>query len=473
VNKKQLIDLAQTIETGMPAWHDVQGLFGLAKCIVSVWEDYHETGYLRTYGRIPELFRTCMVVMSDNQGTHLDGQCHFNPFGEHIDEVPLEHCYAGGVLLDFTHLNPIQCNPETRTFIENDSITIEELEKACAKARVTITRGDVVLIRTGSADIWPKLEYNDRIVPMTLEAVNWLIDRGVIIFGVDQASPDTSPYPLHFNMRTRYNMHIENLVNLDKIATGRFQYAGFPLKWEGGACSPIRPVAIINHEEGLKPRLFDLSHEIPRSISFGHVAKYSRSIVTSWNSILDTQFSETSLLMFNDHVSTHIEAPAHFSPGGVTIDQIPPHLVIGASAVLIDLSAGKPSAPIFPKELKEAAEKAGVDIQPGDVVMLYTGNCREWRKRGYHKKLREVTAESILWLLDRGVQVIGVDQDEIDTDQVDWPAHRLMRKHDFYLIENLALWPAVLELPPRFKVVAAPLKIREATASPVRVVALV
>ena len=43
----------------------------------------------------------------------------------------------------------------------------------------------------------------------------------------------------------------------------------------------------------------------------------------------------------------------------------------------------------------------------------------------------------------------------------------------FYAIENLCPWPAVLTLPRRFRVVAAPLAIEGATAAPCRVVALV
>jgi kynurenine formamidase len=65
-----------------------------------------------------------------------------------------------------------------------------------------------------------------------------------------------------------------------------------------------------------------------------------------------------------------------------------------------------------------------------------------------------------------------VDEDEFDTDQIRWPGHHLFREHDFYVVENLALWPAVLELPRRFRVVAAPLAIEGGTAAPCRVVAL-
>ena len=74
---------------------------------------------------------------------------------------------------------------------------------------------------------------------------------------------------------------------------------------------------------------------------------------------------------------------------------------------------------------------------------------------------------------EKGVYIFGVDEDEIDTDQNLWPAHNLQKKYDFCIIENLKLFPAVLELPKRFKISTLPLAIDGATASPVRAVAKV
>ena len=74
---------------------------------------------------------------------------------------------------------------------------------------------------------------------------------------------------------------------------------------------------------------------------------------------------------------------------------------------------------------------------------------------------------------EKGVKIFGVDEDEIDTDQNIWPAHNLQKKYEFCIIENLKLFPAVLELPNRFKLSVIPLEIDGGTASPVRAVASV
>ncbi len=472
---RRLVDLSQRIHTGMPAWVEMGGTFGLARSIVSVWEDYEDTAYLRTHGAVPELFRTCHVVMSDNGGTHVDGTYHFDPLGERIGETPLRHFYAEGVLLDLSHLKPLKYDPSTRQVLETDWITPQALDEACGRAGVTIQKGDVVLIRTGASRLWPRREYHFHFVPMRVEAVDWLIDRGVTLFGFDQITLDIIPgYDLpHKHMRRRYSMHMENLTNLDQIGTTRFRFVGFPLKWEGAPCSPIRAFAVASGNGVAAPELVDLSHPIPAMPSWAAGAKHSRAVVAPWSNIFQTKLAATSLLSFNDHVSTHIDAPAHFRPGGTTIDRMPPELFLGAEAIWLDLSGMGPGDTIGPADLERACDAAGLALAPGTVVLLYTGICRRWGQPGYHTAIVSLSPDAVRWLLRRGVRVFGVDQDEFDADQTRWPAHQLLREEDFYVIENLSLWPAVLTLPRRFRVVAAPLAIEGATAAPCRVVALV
>ena len=244
----EFIDLSQPIETGIPAWVEMGGSFGLAKTIVSDWEDYETTAYLRTHGREEELFRTCFVVMSDNGGTHVDATYHFNPLGERIAEVDLERFYGEAVILDLTHLTPIRYDPYEKKILETDWITPEAIEEALERADEELRPDDIVLIRTGAEKHWPRKEYHFHFVPFRVEAVDWMIDRGVKLFGMDQITVDVIPgYDLpHLNMRKRYSMHMENLRNLSLISQTRFRFAGFPLKWTDGPCSPIRAMAILD-----------------------------------------------------------------------------------------------------------------------------------------------------------------------------------------------------------------------------------
>jgi kynurenine formamidase len=219
-------------------------------------------------------------------------------------------------------------------------------------------------------------------------------------------------------------------------------------------------------------RLVDLSHPIPRTPSRAAGTKGLRGFAASWSNIFETKLAETALLFFLDQVSTHIDAPAHFHPGGKTIDQMEPELVVEVSALLLDVSHKPDGAPLEPGELQAAVAAKGETVRAGDVVLLYTGASRHWGQARYFSRIVPLAPDTVRWLVGRGVRVIGVDAEEIDADQYHWPAHMLLRELEFYIIENLALWPAVLELPTRFTVVAAPLCIRGATGAPVRVVAV-
>jgi len=219
-------------------------------------------------------------------------------------------------------------------------------------------------------------------------------------------------------------------------------------------------------------QLVDLSHSIPRAPSRASGTKGLRGFSASWSNIFETKLAETALLFFLDHVSTHIDAPAHFNPNGKTIDQMPPELFVEAPAVLLDFSHKANGEAIGPGDLETALAAKREALRSGDVVFFYTGASRHWGKPQYFSRGVAVAPDTIRWLTGRGVRVIGIDQEEIDADQYHWPAHMLLRELEFYIIENLALWPAVLELPTRFTIIAAPLSIRGATAAPARVVAV-
>lgn len=222
----------------------------------------------------------------------------------------------------------------------------------------------------------------------------------------------------------------------------------------------------------VSPRLVDLSHAIPRNPSRAAGTKGLRGFAASWSNIFETKLAETALLFFLDQVSTHIDAPAHFHPGGKTIDEMPPELVVEVPALLLDFSHKRDGEAIEARELQAAIADRKETVRPGDVVLIYTGASRHWGRATYFSRIVPIAPDAIRWLVGEGVRVIGADEEEIDADQYRWPAHMLLRELEFYIIENLALWPAVLELPTRFTLVAAPLCIRGATGAPVRVVAM-
>lgn len=187
-----------------------------------------------------------------------------------------------------------------------------------------------------------------------------------------------------------------------------------------------------------------------------------------------------------EHTGTHFDAPAHWISGrdlpNGTTDSIDPAAFIGP-AVVIDCSAGAANNEDFEltPEIIEAHEARHGKIRPGDWVLMRT----DWSKRSgaAYLNLREdgahspgPTPEAVRLLVERDIRGFGVETVGTDAGQgfhytPPNPAHYYLHgagKFGLQCLRNLD------QLPPRGAVlIAAPLKIKDGTGSPLRVLALV
>ena len=109
-----------------------------------------------------------------------------------------------------------------------------------------------------------------------------------------------------------------------------------------------------------------------------------------------------SVLTTTTHSGTHIDAPRHFFPDGLTIDQIPLDRLHGVACVK-RLEVGE-LEPIGPEEL----ERADPALRRGEMLFLSTG----WdRRRGTPSYLRHpyLTAGAADWVVAQGASLLGVD----------------------------------------------------------------
>jgi kynurenine formamidase len=64
---------------------------------------------------------------------------------------------------------------------------------------------------------------------------------------VNPGHPDDKKYLVYVMCRKMRIIHMENLVNLEKLVDrGRFTFRALPLKIKGGSESPVRAVAILD-----------------------------------------------------------------------------------------------------------------------------------------------------------------------------------------------------------------------------------
>jgi kynurenine formamidase len=84
---------------------------------------------------------------------------------------------------------------------------------------------------------------------LTVEATQWLYQRGSKMQGVEGPSTDKPTddiFAQHRLCRELGMSHWEWLVNLEElIGEGEFKFFGVPLKFKGGSGSPVRAFAIL------------------------------------------------------------------------------------------------------------------------------------------------------------------------------------------------------------------------------------
>ncbi|MBZ6496783.1 cyclase family protein [Natrinema longum] len=228
------IDLGQEIYQDQPVYHTHQKT---AMWTDTSHEDARHALEKQVGGEPPFTFETKALLLCDHGPTHVDAPRHFSPEGDPINEMPLEQFHTPGTAIEVTHRDP------------GEYISVEDLESACDDAGVTVDEGDTLLIRTGHYDrTHPSREYAENYPGLSEDATQWIIDQGVVNFGVDQPSPDTPDdptYPCHTLCRENDVPHMENLRNIDRVIGEEFTFIGFPLAIREGTGSPIRPVAVL------------------------------------------------------------------------------------------------------------------------------------------------------------------------------------------------------------------------------------
>ncbi|MBI4415886.1 MAG: cyclase family protein [Euryarchaeota archaeon] len=215
-------------------------------------------------------------------------------------------------------------------------------------------------------------------------------------------------------------------------------------------------------------RIIDLSQEITRTMQV--FPAYPKPTFVPWTRREVHGFLSEALFLIS-HTGTHVDAPWHYRPEGKKLHELPVDRFVGP-ARLLDVRPAKRRERITAKKLEAAARRRGIELRGGDAVLLRTG----WEaKRGTDAYLFEnpgLTKDGARWLVGKGVRLVGIDTANVDLPTaVDFPAHHTLLAADIPIIENVANLGAIPH--PSFTLVALPLRLRGATGSPIRAIALV
>lgn len=181
-----------------------------------------------------------------------------------------------------------------------------------------------------------------------------------------------------------------------------------------------------------------------------------------------------------EHYGTHMDAPVHFPPGVVTVDQIETKNLFGPAVVFdVRQEAAKDADYRLPASRIQDWERAHGAIRPGSIVLLRTGWSARWpdaqRYRNQDAKGKMhfpgFSAEAAKQLIDRGVRGLGCDTLSVDYGaSEDFAVHHLALGAGLYHLENLADLSALPEA--GAFLIVAPIKLQGGSGGPVRVFAV-
>jgi len=187
-----------------------------------------------------------------------------------------------------------------------------------------------------------------------------------------------------------------------------------------------------------------------------------------WENVKEDGYN-LELLFLSTHTGTHMDAPYHFLEKGAKIHEISLKKLV-SEAVLIK-SKKKDGESITKTDIQKFEKKHG-KIASFSSVIFYTGWQRNLQKKYYFTKNPGLSVSAAKYLASKKVSLVGIDSPSIDlgTDSK-FSVHQIFAKKGMLIVENLANLDKIKSS--KFHLVVLPLKLKNATGSPVRAVAFV
>jgi arylformamidase len=203
------------------------------------------------------------------------------------------------------------------------------------------------------------------------------------------------------------------------------------------------------------PRLWDISPPVqPGAPVFPGDTPYQQQ----WSATIGPGCPvNVSAITLSPHVGAHADAPLHYDPAGAAIGALDLTPFLGPCRVIHAIGCG-------PLVQWQHLAHALAGLPPRVLVRTYARMPVDH----WDAALTAYAPDTVARLADLGVQLIGLDTASIDpADSKTLDSHQVIRQRGLRVLENL-----VLDDVPEgdYELIALPLKLMTADASPVRAV---
>ena len=202
-------------------------------------------------------------------------------------------------------------------------------------------------------------------------------------------------------------------------------------------------------------QIWDISPAItPASPVFPGDTAYSQE----WNATIGPGCPvNVSVIHMSPHVGAHADAPLHYDADGAAIGFVDLDAFLGPCRVIHAIACG----PLI--EWQHIEHAISGNLPQRVLVRTYQKSPLDW-----DPDLTAYAPETVRKLAELGVKLIGIDSASIDpAPSKTLDSHMVIRHHGLRVLENLVL-DDVAE--GDYELIALPLKLTEADASPVRAI---
>jgi len=187
-----------------------------------------------------------------------------------------------------------------------------------------------------------------------------------------------------------------------------------------------------------------------------------------WENVKEDGYN-LELLFLSTHTGTHMDAPYHFLEKGAKIHEISLKKLV-SETVLIK-SKKNDGESITKTDIQKFEKKHGKIVSFSSVI-FYTGWQRNLQKKYYFTKNPGLSVSAAKYLASKKINLVGIDSPSIDLGKDSkFSVHQIFAKKGILIVENLANLEKIKSS--KFHLVVLPLKLKNATGSPVRAIAFV
>ena len=171
-------------------------------------------------------------------------------------------------------------------------------------------------------------------------------------------------------------------------------------------------------------------------------------------------------LTLGSHTGTHIDAPRHFIPNGIGVDQIPASKLLG-EAYVCDMSSKPIGSGITGLDLQKNLEGK---VREDDIVICYTGCSERWGDESVSSNYTYLTENAAEYLVSKRVRAVGIDFLSVEKFHSSGAlAHKTLLGNGIFIIESLSRATKQF-VGKRILMICMPIKLQNGDGAPSRII---